>query len=221
MMKLISAVNHMHAVNIVHRDIKPDNILLTSNGPNTDYKIIDFGLSSVYSGQPLHALVGTPCYMAPEVIKKHYGKESDMWSLGVILYVMLCGDLPFQEQNSVMETFDVILRGKFDLETAPWPYISDNAKDLIRRMIEPDPKKRIKPEDALKHDFFDQFALPSLKPTVSMVTDVTRTLTKLRGAKCKARLQVEATKVALRFVNADNFERLKEVFQTLDADFSG
>ena len=88
-------------------------------------------------------------------------------------------------------------------------------------MICVDVKKRITTEEALKHDFFDQFALPTLKPSVSMVTDLTKTLGKLRDAKCKARLQVEATKVALRFVNTENFERLKTVFQTMDADYSG
>ena len=120
-----------------------------------------------------------------------------------------------------MDTFQGILKGKFDLETGPWQHISDTAKDLLRRMICVNVKQRITTEDALKHDFFDQFALPTLKPSISMVTDLTKTLGKLRDAKCKARLQVEATKVALRFVNTENFERLKTVFQTMDADYSG
>ena len=221
MMKLLGAVKHMHSQNVVHRDIKPDNILLTTDGNDADYKIIDFGLSGFYEGKPMNALVGTPCYMAPEVITKKYGKESDIWSLGVILYVMLCGNLPFEEYDNYQLTFAGIIKGEFDLETGPWQQASETAKDLIRRMICVDVKKRITTEEALKHDFFDQFALPTLKPSVSMVTDLTKTLGKLRDAKCKARLQVEATKVALRFVNTENFERLKTVFQTMDADYSG
>lgn len=97
MEKLFRAVNYLHTKSICHRDLKPENFLYADNSPNAEIKIIDFGLSSKFAENaiPMHSIVGTPYYVAPEVLRKNYGKECDIWSLGVILYILLSGYPPF------------------------------------------------------------------------------------------------------------------------------
>ena len=97
MLQLFKAINHCHAQEIVHRDIKPENIMVTEND---DIRLIDFGLSKVQTGKKLDEIAGTPLYMAPEVIQGSYGKEADMWSLGVLLYTLVSGYLPFYEKTT-------------------------------------------------------------------------------------------------------------------------
>lgn len=104
--KLFRAINHCHANNIVHRDIKPENIMI---GQDNEIKLIDFGLSksSVSKNQKLFTIAGTPYYMAPEVLNGNYNYKCDIWSLGVLMYVLLSGYLPFQGENR-NEVFDKI-----------------------------------------------------------------------------------------------------------------
>ena len=110
MKNLLSACNHIHAKGIVHRDIKPENIMITATD---EIKIIDFGLSKRYKkGAKLHDMAGTPYYMAPEVLDGEYDNKCDIWSLGVLLYVLMSGYLPFQGANKA-EVFGKIKRGKY------------------------------------------------------------------------------------------------------------
>jgi len=111
MRKLFSALNHMHAQEVVHRDIKPDNIMLTGDG---ELKLIDFGLSQRTEMDGSHAknIAGTPYYMAPEVLEGHYDSKCDIWSVGVILYVFMSGYLPFQGESR-NEVFYKIVNGKY------------------------------------------------------------------------------------------------------------
>lgn len=110
MKKLILAINHCHSLNIAHRDLKPENIMYTEDGK--DIKIIDFGLSKLVPNKndPMKTLVGTPYYVAPEVLDGIYGFECDCWSLGVIMYTLLSGYLPFYG-TSPAEVFDRIRNG--------------------------------------------------------------------------------------------------------------
>lgn len=93
---------------IVHRDLKGDNILLTNDSYNWEYKIIDFGLGCFFTDAKLTEVTGTPNYIAPEVIDQSYNKECDMWSLGVIMYAMLAGNMPFYEYDTIKQTFNGI-----------------------------------------------------------------------------------------------------------------
>ena len=148
--QMISALEYIHQCGIAHRDFKPENILLTNNNL---LKIIDFGLGNFYkNNQLLKTSCGSPCYCPPEMIKEesYNGALSDIWSSGIILYLMLCGNLPFyHEQNDIM--FKKILSGKFDLPK----HLSSNAKDILKKILEVDPKKRMKFEEIKSHPWFN------------------------------------------------------------------
>ena len=149
--QIISGLEYIHQCGIAHRDFKPENILITND--NTILKIIDFGLSNSYkNNQLLQTACGSPCYAPPEMImeQKYNGALSDIWSSGIILYLMLCGKLPFfHEENEIM--YQQILSGKFDLPN----YLSDNAKDILRKILEIEPKKRLNFEEIKNHPWFN------------------------------------------------------------------
>lgn len=97
MKQLFSSINHCHANGIVHRDIKPENIMINDED---EVRLIDFGLSKVSKKKQMHTVAGTPFYMAPEVLNENYGAKADIWSLGVLLYTLVSGYLPFQGTNN-------------------------------------------------------------------------------------------------------------------------
>ena len=149
--QIISGLSYLHHCGIVHRDFKPENILLT--GDNKILKIIDFGLGNTYSkNQLLKTGCGSPCYIPPEMIKeeKYHGELTDIWSAGIILYLMLCGTLPFYEEDNQL-LYQKILSGDFNIPK----YLSEEAKDIIKQILEVDPKKRINFEKIKKHPWFN------------------------------------------------------------------
>ncbi|CAI5465856.1 unnamed protein product, partial [Closterium sp. Yama58-4] len=132
---LADVLRYCHSHHILHRDLKPENVLLVSTRSDTRVKVIDFGMAYRFQeGERCTQRAGTPNYISPEVIAKNYGTEADVWSLGVILYVMLCGLPPFWG-DTTEEIFSSILYEPLDLETEPWPDVSAAAKDLVRRML--------------------------------------------------------------------------------------
>uniref|UniRef100_UPI003AADB8FF ribosomal protein S6 kinase alpha-5 isoform X4 n=1 Tax=Centroberyx gerrardi TaxID=166262 RepID=UPI003AADB8FF len=153
MRRLVSAVSHMHDVGVVHRDLKPENLLFTDESENSEIKIIDFGFARLKP--PDNQLLKTPCftlqYAAPEILKYDgYDESCDLWSLGVILYTMLSGQVPFQCQEkslthtSAEEIMKKIKHGDFSFEGEAWRNVSQQAKDLIQELLTVDPNKRIK-----------------------------------------------------------------------------
>lgn len=153
MRKLVSAVSHMHDVGVVHRDLKPENLLFTDESENSEIKIIDFGFARLKP--PDNQLLKTPCftlqYAAPEILKYDgYDESCDLWSLGVILYTMLSGQVPFQCQEkslihtSAEEIMKKIKHGDFSFQGEAWRNVSQQAKDLIQELLTVDPNKRIK-----------------------------------------------------------------------------
>ena len=155
--EILLAVHYCHNMKIVHRDLKPENILIVQRMKNGFHpiKIIDFGTAKVFSKtKKEHLLIGSAYYIAPEVLNKNYNEKCDLWSCGVILYFMLCGKVPFNGKNE-KELFENIHKGKYDLESYPWGIISENAKDLIKKLLILDTKKRLSAEEALKHSWFN------------------------------------------------------------------
>ena len=151
---IMSAIAYCHSHGVVHRDLKPENILYNSADSNADLKLADFGLADVInSDQMLHASCGTPSYIAPEILKgKEYGKEVDIWSAGVILYILICGFPPFYADDDV-SLFKNIKSGEFEYTEPYWDDASEEVKDLINSMLVVDPTKRITADGAMKHQW--------------------------------------------------------------------
>ncbi|GCB62373.1 hypothetical protein scyTo_0004241 [Scyliorhinus torazame] len=153
MRKLVSAVSHMHDVGVVHRDLKPENLLFADDSDNTEIKVIDFGFARLKppDNQPLKTPCFTLHYAAPELLKDDgYDESCDLWSLGVILYTMLSGKVPFQceektlTSTSAEEIMMKIKQGDFSFEGESWRNVSQEAKELIQGLLTVDPNKRIK-----------------------------------------------------------------------------
>ena len=161
MRNLLLAVKYMHDEGIVHRDLKPDNMLLVEkpNGPEqvTDIKVADFGFAAKYRGVPLVQPCGTPYYIAPEILevalhktRAHYDNMVDLWSIGVIGYILLSGSVPFNGQDKT-RLFKAISRGEVSFAAAVWRDVSDTAKDFIVRLLQTDPLRRMTASQALAH----------------------------------------------------------------------
>ena len=153
MSTLCNALDYLHERKIVHRDLKPENILLADSSPDADIKVADFGLARLISGKDMmKTACGTPGYVAPEVLQnKGYSSGAvDLWSAGVILYILLCGFPPFYEEE-LPALFDQILKARYDFPSPWWDTISDGAKDLVRKLLNTNPEKRYTAKQVLEH----------------------------------------------------------------------
>merc|ERR1712137_1088831 len=153
--KMVSAIDYLHSMNIVHRDLKPENLLLKSEGDISEVKLADFGLSKIVSDgvqkQMMQTACGTPGYVAPEVLTADgYDKEVDLWSIGVITYILLCGFPPFYNEHLPI-LFEAIMQADYDYPEDYWDEISDTAKNFIDRLLVVDPQKRMTTAQALAH----------------------------------------------------------------------
>lgn len=165
MKTLTGAIQYLHGKKIVHRDLKPENLLYSSPSDDAQIKVTDFGLAKATSKDKvikMHTACGTPGYVAPEVLRSRpYGPAVDMWSLGVILYILLCGFPPFYHQDTT-ELYKLIKTGKYEFPNPWWQNISDGAKDLVTKLLTLEPAKRATPDDVLKHPWIsnDQSTVP-------------------------------------------------------------
>ncbi|XP_047956950.1 phosphoenolpyruvate carboxylase kinase 2-like [Salvia hispanica] len=146
--QLMAAVSFCHRMGVAHRDIKPDNILFDSRGR---LKLADFGSAELFDVSEMSGVVGTPYYVAPEVLMgRDYDEKVDVWSAGVILYIMLAGVPPFYGDGAA-ETFEAVLRGNLRFPPKIFRSVSPEAKDLLRKMICRDPSRRLSAEQVLRH----------------------------------------------------------------------
>lgn len=156
--EILAAVQCMHSKRIVHRDLKLENILFTHENSST-LKLIDFGFAACIGNR----LMDTPCYTleyaAPEILSnKKYSEACDLWSLGVILYTLLCGHMPFQRRNESQDDHEIrerIKRGAIDTDSSAWQSLNKSAKDLIRKLLTVCPNKRMKLKDINDSNWFD------------------------------------------------------------------
>ena len=155
MRQILSALSFCNGKKIMHRDLKPENILLDGDSNECLHiKIIDFGTAVIFEpGKKSSALCGTPYYIAPEVLRKKYDYRCDIWSAGVIMHILLVGYPPFNGATDY-DIIKQILLGKISFGNMVWASVSDNAKDLLNKMIQVDVDKRITLEEAIKHPFF-------------------------------------------------------------------
>jgi calcium/calmodulin-dependent protein kinase I len=149
---MLDAIAYFHRLGVVHRDIKPENILLQDDRPDAPIKIADFGFSKQPGKEEsLRSLCGSPNYLAPEIIlNKPYGQAVDMWSLGVVTYILLAGYMPFEHENRE-ELFKRIVECKYSFPDREWSGISADAKDFIQKLLVVDPAKRLSAVQALSH----------------------------------------------------------------------
>ena len=154
--QILKAVTYCHKMNIIHRDIKPENIMITNREKNgcLQVKLIDFGTAKIFEkGHQENKYVGSSYYMAPEIIKRKYDEKCDLWSIGVILYILLTGRPPF-DGNDDEEILENVKKGVYDKWSYPFPLLSPHAKDLITKLLQYDPKKRLSAEQAIEHPWF-------------------------------------------------------------------
>ena len=153
MKQIFSCVSYLNQMGIVHRDLKPENMMMTNKKDALEIKLIDFGTATfLKKGKKLKNKVGSPYYIAPEVLKGNYGLECDVWSCGVILYILLVGYPPFDGKNT-NEIFQNITKGYYKINGEDWDNVSDDAKNLLNQLLEKTPSQRISAVDALKHPF--------------------------------------------------------------------
>jgi len=150
--QILEAVNYMHKKNIVHRDLKPENLLFKDKSEDSPLMVTDFGLSKFTEPSSLlNTSCGTPGYVAPEIIsRKGHGIAVDLWSIGVITYVLLCGFQPFYGDDQA-QLFKAILEADYVFDEEYWGEISNDAKDFIRKLLVVNPDERMTCDQALQH----------------------------------------------------------------------
>ncbi|KAH8283412.1 hypothetical protein KR054_010836, partial [Drosophila jambulina] len=149
--QILEAVDYMHEQGVVHRDLKPENLLYYSAEDDSKIMISDFGLSKMEDSGIMATACGTPGYVAPEVLaQKPYGKAVDVWSIGVISYILLCGYPPFYDENDA-NLFAQILKGEFEFDSPYWDEISESAKHFIKNLMCVTVEKRYTCKQALAH----------------------------------------------------------------------
>ena len=208
MYQIFSAINYCHKMNIIHRDLKPENILIVDRDKNNypRIKICDFGTSKmVEKGAVQKKLVGSSYYIAPEVLKKHYNEKCDIWSCGVILYILLSARPPFGG-DSDSEIMERVAIGKYDIESKPFNKISKSAIDLIQKLLIMDVNKRITAEDALNHPWFKENKAKELYNQIKDENTLKKLINNLKNYKSDSVIQ----ETALAYL-VHNFPQMKDV----------
>ncbi|KAJ6303935.1 hypothetical protein OIU77_017753 [Salix suchowensis] len=226
---IVGVIESCHSLGVMHRDLKPENFLFVNESEDSPLKAIDFGLSVFFKpGDVLNDVVGSPYYVAPEVLRRRYGPEADVWSAGVMVYILLCGVPPFWAENE-HDIFEEVLHGDLDFTSDPWPNISSSAKDLVRRMLVRDPKKRLTAHEVLsKYATAERiFRFPAGHPWVhddGVAPDKPldpAVLSCLKQFSAMNKIKKMALRVIAENVSEDEIAGLKEIFKMIDTDNSG
>ncbi|XP_038705683.1 calcium-dependent protein kinase 26-like isoform X2 [Tripterygium wilfordii] len=212
---IVGVVEACHSLGVMHRDLKPENFLLVNKDDDFSLKAIDFGLSVFLKpGQVFTDVVGSPYYVAPEVLLKHYGPEADVWTAGVILYILLSGVPPFWAETQ-QGIFDAVLKGHIDFDSDPWPLISDSAKDLIRKMLCSQPSRRLTAHEVLCHPWICENGVAPDKALDAAV------LSRLKTFSAMNKLKKMALRVIAESLSEEEIAGLREMFKAMDTDNSG
>ncbi|GLT57014.1 hypothetical protein SLA2020_300210 [Shorea laevis] len=212
---IVGVVEACHSLGVMHRDLKPENFLFVNQQEDSLLKTIDFGLSVFFKpGERFTDVVGSPYYVAPEVLRKSYGREADVWSAGVILYILLSGVPPFWAESE-QGIFEQVLHGELDFDSDPWPSISEGAKDLVRKMLVRDPRRRLTAYEVLCHPWVQIDGVAPDKPLDSAV------LSRMKQFSAMNKLKKMALMVIAESLSEEEIAGLKELFKMIDTDNSG
>ncbi|CAD5183631.1 unnamed protein product [Musa acuminata subsp. burmannicoides] len=212
---IVEVVQNCHTHGVMHRDLKPENFLFANKKENAPLKAIDFGLSVFFKpGERFTEIVGSPYYMAPEVLKRNYGPEVDVWSAGVILYILLCGIPPFWAETE-QGIAQAIIRSVVDFKREPWPKVSDTAKDLVKQMLDPDPKRRLTAQEVLDHPWLQN---AKKAPNVNLGETVRA---RLQQFSVMNKLKKRALRVVAEHLSMEEVADIKDMFDKLDINKKG
>lgn len=212
---LLHAVSHLHSLNISHRDLKPENIMLSTDDDHAEIKIIDLGLAKkFYEEEGRHTILGSSYYVAPEVLEGKYGLGCDIWSCGVILYMILSGKAPFDGKDD-KEVIESIRKKTYSLEGPIWDKFSVECKDFIRLLLDIDPKTRVSAQKALENPWLEVRRgnkLPKIKRSVMM---------RLKNHINYNKIVKETMNILIHTLNQAEIKKLNFLFKELDLDKTG
>nr|GMC66136.1 calcium-dependent protein kinase 18-like [Ipomoea batatas]GME21601.1 calcium-dependent protein kinase 18-like [Ipomoea batatas] len=208
----VAAECHLHGM--VHRDMKPENFLFKSQ-EDSSLKATDFGLSDfIRPGKKFQDIVGSAYYVAPEVLKRKSGPESDVWSIGVITYILLSGRRPFWDKTED-GIFKEVLRNKPDFRRKPWPSISNSAKDFVKKLLVKDPYARLTAAQALSHPWVREGGIASDIPLDISI------LSNMRQFVKYSRLKQIALRALATTLDQEELADLRDQFEAIDVDKNG
>ncbi len=215
--KVVSALIYCHSKGISHRDIKPENILFEHENNEGEIKIIDFGLSKKYNEQEkMQTVLGTPYYVAPEVLQGSYDERCDIWSVGAFIYIMLTGEPPFNGKNNNI-IFKRILNEEVQYPPEKFQNISKEAIDLLKNCLIKDPAKRYTGDEVLKHVWFNK-VYNEIHNKNKIDQSV---LANLKNFSFPTKFQKMVLRFLINSLNEDEVDHLKTVFQAMDTDHTG
>ncbi|KAE8707128.1 Calcium-dependent protein kinase 16 [Hibiscus syriacus] len=213
--QMLKVAAECHLRGLVHRDMKPENFLFKSTRDDSPLKATDFGLSDfIRPGKRFRDIVGSAYYVAPEVLKRRSGPESDVWSIGVITYILLCGKRPFWDKTED-GIFKEVLKNKPDFRRKPWPTISNGAKDFLKKILVKDPRARLTAAQALSHPWVREGGNASDIPVDISV------LSNLRQFVKYSRLKQFALRALASTLNEEEIADLRDQFDAIDVDKNG
>ncbi|XP_019424037.1 PREDICTED: CDPK-related kinase 5-like isoform X1 [Lupinus angustifolius] len=214
MVQILNVVAFCHLQGVVHRDLKPENFLYASKDENSELKAIDFGLSDfVRPDERLNDIVGSAYYVAPEVLHRSYTTEADVWSIGVMAYILLCGSRPFWARTE-SGIFRAVLKADPCFDEAPWPTLSTQAKDFVKHLLYKDPRRRISAAQALCHPWIRNYN------SVKVPLDIL--IFKLMKAYMRSSsLRKAALRALSKTLTADELYYLREQFALLEPSKNG
>jgi calcium-dependent protein kinase len=214
--KVLSSISYCHKMNIVHRDLKPENIVFVDNSIDSDIRLIDFGLSCRFKeGCKLKSILGTPYYIAPEILKGSYDEKCDIWSIGAITFLMLTGHPPFQG-DSTINIFKSIVNKTINFSLYE-NFFSEDALDFLKMCLRKDPKNRLTSQEALKHKWFTSIRNEIHSPT-NINPDVLKNVGKNIEKNEFKRLVI---KHIVKNMNEFDMKPFKDTFRALDIECEG